>query len=159
MEHPIVSPPKVMQDYWRDEVIRQNPDIVQAYLVRHDLEELPLPEYVTPDTAIYYRQNKGEWETLKYPGVIHGLATAVGNNWLMAPPDSGVETLEDGSTVATGKSDREVGLQALANTLEMRDKREQIKTKPFGCTVKRCRRRFDTERGVNKHISVKHREE
>jgi hypothetical protein len=123
------------------------------------LEELPLPEYVTPDTAIYYRQIDGVWETLEYPGIIHGLATAVEKNWLMAPPYFGVETLEAGSTVATGKSDREVGLQALADTLEMRDKREEIKAKPFGCTVKGCRRRFDTERGVNKHISVKHREE
>jgi len=158
MEQPVVSPPKSMQDYWRDEVIRQHPATVEAYLSRHSLEELPLPEYITPDTAIYYRQIDGEWETLKYPGVIHGLATAVGNNWLMAPPDSGVETLEDGSTVATGKSDREVGLQALANTLEMRDAREKRKAKPFGCTVKGCRRRFDTERGVKKHISVKHRE-
>ena len=158
MEQPVVSPPKKMQNYWRGEVIRQHPAMVEAYLERHNLKELPLPEYVTPDTAIYYRQIKGVWETLKYPGVIHGLATAVEKNWLMAPPDSGVETLEAGSTVATGKSDREVGLQALADTLEMRDKREQIKDKPFGCTVKGCRRRFDTERGVNKHISVKHRE-
>jgi hypothetical protein len=52
-----------------------------------------------------------------------------------------------------------VGLQALADTLEMRDAREKQKAKLFGCTVKGCRRRFDTERGVNKHISVKHRKE
>ena len=158
MEQPVVSPPKVMQNYWRDEVIRQHPDMVEAYLVRHSLEELLLPEYITPDTAIYYRQIDGVWETLEYPGITHGLVTAVGKDWLMAPPDSGVETLEDGPTVATGKSDQEVGLQALADTLEMRDAREKRKAKPFGCTVKRCRRRFDTERGVNKHISVKHRE-
>ena len=159
MEQPVVSPPKVMQNYWRGEVINQHPGMVEAYLARHSLEELPLPEYVTPDTAIYYRQIDGVWETLEYPGVIHGLATAVEKDWLMAPPDSGVETLEDGSTVATGKSDQEVGLQALANTLEMRDAREKRKAKPFGCTVKGCRRRFDTERGVGKHISVKHRED
>jgi len=158
MEQPVVSPPKSMQNYWREEVIRQNPDTVEAYLARHNLEELPLPEYITPDTAIYYRKNKGEWESLKYPGVIHGLATAVGNNWLMAPPDSGVETLEDGSTVATGKSDQEAGLQALADTLEMRDAREKRKAKPIGCTLKGCRRRFDTERGMKRHFTVKHRE-
>jgi hypothetical protein len=159
MEQPVVSPPKQMQDYWRGEVIRRHPDMVQAYLERHNLEELPLPEYVTPDTAIYYRQIDGVWETLRYPGVTHGLAAAVGKDWLMAPPDSGVETLEDGTTVATGRSDREVGLQALADTLGKRDAREKQKAKPFGCTVKGCRRRFDTERGVNKHISVKHRKE
>ena len=77
----------------------------------------------------------------------------------MAPPDSGVETLEDGSTVATGESDLEVGLQALANTLEMRETRENRKPKTFKCTVKGCRRKFETERGVSKHISVKHRED
>ena len=158
MEQPVVSPPKVMQDYWRGEVINQHPDMVEAYLARHSLEELPLPEYVTPDTAIYYRQIDGVWETLEYPGVIHGLATAVEKDWLMAPPDSGVETLEDGSTVATGKSDQEAGLQALADTLEMRDAREKRKAKPIGCTLKGCRRRFDTERGMKRHFTVKHRE-
>lgn len=159
MEQPVVSPPEQMQNYWRDEVISQHPDMVEAYLARHNLKELPLPEYVTPDTAIYYRQIDGVWETLRYPGITHGLVTAVGKDWLMAPPDSGVETLEDGPTVATGKSDQEVGLQALANTLEMRDAREKRKAKPIGCTLKGCRRRFDTERGVGKHISVKHRED
>ena len=158
MDQPVVSPPKQMQDYWRGEVISQHPAMVEAYLSRHNLEELPLPEYVTPDTAIYYRQIDGVWETLEYPGVIHGLATAVENNWLMAPPDSGVETLEDGPTVATGKSDREVGLQALADTLEKRDAREKRKAKPIGCTLKGCRRRFDTERGMKRHFTVKHRE-
>ena len=159
MEQPVVSPPEQMQNYWREEVITQYPDMVEAYLARHNLKELPLPEYVTPDTAIYYRQIDEVWETLRYPGITHGLVTAVEKDWLMAPPDSGVETLEDGSTVATGESDREVGLQALANTLEMRDAREKRKAKPFGCTVKGCRRRFDTERGVGKHITVKHRED
>jgi len=157
MEQPVVSPPKVMQNYWRGEVINQHPGMVEAYLARHSLEELPLPEYVTPDTAIYYRQIDGVWETLEYPGVIHGLATAVEKDWLMAPPDSGVETLEDGSTVATGKSDREVGLQALADTLEMRDAREKRKAKPIGCTLKGCKRRFDTEAGMKRHFTVKHR--
>ena len=159
MEHPVVSPPEQMQNHWRDEVISRHPDMVEAYLVRHELEELPLPEYVTPDQAIYYRQINGVWETLKYPGVTHGLVTAVEKDWLMAPPDSGVETLEDGSTVATGESDLEVGLQALANTLEMRETRENRKPKTFKCTVKGCRRKFETERGVSKHISVKHRED
>ena len=113
MEQPVVSPPKSMQNYWRDEVIRQNPDTVEAYLARHNLEELPLPEYITPDTAIYYRKNK---------------------------------------------SDQEAGLQALADTLEMRDAREKRKAKPVGCTLKGCRRRFDTERGMKRHFTVKHRE-
>ena len=98
-------------------------------------------------------------ESRKDPGVIHGLATVVGNNWLMVTPDSGVETLEDGSTVATGKSDQEAGLQALADTLEMRDAREKRKAKPIGCTLKGCRRRFDTERGMKRHFTVKHRED
>ena len=157
MDQPVVSPPKVMQNYWRGEVINQHPGMVEAYLARHSLEELPLPEYVTPDTAIYYRQIDGVWETLEYPGVIHGLATAVEKDWLMAPPDSGVETLEDGPTVATGKSDREVGLQALADTLDSRDAREKRKAKPFGCTLTECRRRFDTEAGMKRHFTVKHR--
>ena len=126
------------------------------YLKKHGKETLPLPEYITPDTAIYYRQEKGEWISLEYPGQTHGLATAVENNWLMAPPE--VETLEADSTVATGKSDLEVGLEQLSDNLKKRDTRQQSKIdKPFKCS--KCTRRFKSEAGVKVHINARHRED
>ena len=157
MRQPVVSPPESMQEYWKDEVIRNHPDRVSAYLKKHGLEKLPSPTYITPDTAIFYRQERGKWTSLKYPGQTHGLATAVENNWLMAPPV--VETLEADSTVATGKSDIEVGLEQLADNLKKRDTREKNKINTFKCTVKGCRRRFKSDGGVKLHIRAKHQED
>jgi len=157
MRQPVVSPPDAMQNYWRGEVIRNYPERVSAYLKKNGLDTLPLPEYITPDTAIYYRQEKGEWVSLEYPGVTHGLATAVERNWLMAPPE--VETLEADSTDASGKSDMEVGLEQLEDALKKRDTRETTKSNAFKCTVKGCRRRFKSEGGVKLHFRAKHRED
>jgi len=157
MEQPVITPPEQMQNYWRGEVIRNHPERVEAYLERHKLEELPLPEYVTPDQAIFYREVNGVWEKLKYPGVTHGLVTAVVKDWLMAPPE--VETLEADSTVATGKSNLGAGLEQLADELKKRNTRETTKLKPFKCTVKGCRGRFKSETGVKLHFRAKHRED
>ena len=157
MRQPVVSPPESMQKYWKDEVIRNRPAQVTAYLKRHGLDSLPSPTYITPDTAIYYRQEKGEWVSLEYPGQTHGLATAVEKNWLMARPKQ-LETLEADSTVATGKSDLEVGLEQLSDNLKKRDTRQQSKIeKPFKCS--KCTRRFKSEAGVKVHINARHREE
>ena len=157
MRQPVVSPPESMQKYWKDEVLRNRPDQVAAYLKRHGLEKLPSPTYITPDTAIYYRQEKGEWVSLEYPGQTHGLVTAVEKDWLMAPPV--VETLEADTTVATGKSDLEVGLEQLADNLKKRDTREKNKINTFKYTVKGCRRRFKSDGGVKLHIRAKHQED
>jgi hypothetical protein len=157
MRQPVVSPPESMQEYWKDEVIRNHPDRVSAYLKKHGLEKLPSPTYITPDTAIFYRQERGKWTSLEYPGQTHGLATAVENNWLMAPPV--VETLEADTTVATGKSDLEVGLEQLADNLKKRDTREKNKINTFKCTVKGCTRRFKSDGGVKLHIRAKHQED
>ena len=146
------------QKYWKDEVLRNRPDQVAAYLKRHGLEKLPSPTYITPDTAIYYRQEKGEWVSLEYPGQTHGLATAVEKNWLMARPKQ-LETLEADTTVATSESNREVGLEQLANNLKSRNTRELNKDNPFVCEVKNCKRRFKSEVGVKLHFNAKHREE
>ena len=157
MEQPVVRPPEQMQNYWRKEVISRHPEMVQTYLERNNLKELPLPEYVTPDQGIFYREINGEWETLKYPAQTHGLVTAVEKNWLMARPKQ-LETLEADSTVATGKSDLEVGLEQLSDNLKKRDTRQQSKIeKPFKCS--KCTRRFKSEAGVKVHINARHREE
>ena len=157
MEQPVVRPPEQMQNYWRKEVISRHPEMVQTYLERNNLKELPLPEYVTPDQGIFYREINGEWETLKYPAQTHGLVTAVEKNWLMARPKQ-LETLEADSTVATGKSDLEVGLEQLSDSLKKRDTRQQSKIeKPFKCS--KCTRRFKSEAGVKVHINARHREE
>ena len=154
----IKSPPPVeIQNYWRKEVLRTRPKEVAMYLERHGLDSLPLPEYCTPDQAIFYRERHGVWESFKYPGVTHGLVTAVEKDWLMAPPV--VETLEADTTVATGKSDLEVGLEQLADNLKKRDTREKNKINTFKCTVKGCTRRFKSDGGVKLHIRAKHQED
>ncbi len=73
----------------------------------------------------------------------------------MAPPV--VETLEADTTVATGKSDLEVGLEQLADNLKKRDTRELNKEKTFKCN--KCTRKFKSDAGVKVHINAKHREE
>ena len=156
MEQPVVAPPKIMQNYWKNEVIAQHPDMVKEYLKRNNLQELPLPEYVTPDQAIFYREINGEWETLKYPGQIHGLATAVQKNWLMARPV--LETLEADSTEASSESSLEVATDMLAQELKKRETREINKSKSLKCTVKGCRKRFATESNMKLHITRKHKE-
>jgi hypothetical protein len=158
MEQPVVRPPEQMQNYWRKEVISRHPEMVQTYLERNNLKELPLPEYVTPDQGIFYREINGEWETLKYPAQTHGLVTAVEKNWLMARPKQ-LETLEADTTVATSESNLEVGLEQLANNLKSRNTRELNKDNPFVCEVKNCKRRFKSEVGVKLHFNAKHREE
>ena len=155
---PVVTPPEQMQKYWKDEVTRNYPEEVNAYLKKHGKETLPLPEYIPPDTAIFYREVNGVWETLEYPGTTHGLATAVEKNWLMARPQE-LETLEADSTVATGKSNLEEGLAQLDDRLKKRDTRENNKINPFKCTVKGCRRRFKSDGGVKLHIRAKHQED
>ena len=158
MESMIKTPPPAeIQNYWRKEVLRTRPKEVAAYLEKHGLDSLPLPEYCTPDQAIFYRERKGVWESFKYPGVTHGLVTAVEKNWLMAPPE--VETLEADSTGASGKSNLEVGLEQLDDALKKRNTRETTKANPFKCTVKGCRRRFKSEAGVKLHFRAKHQED
>ena len=156
MRQPVVSPPESMQKYWKDEVIRNRPAQVTAYLKRHGLDSLPSPTYITPDTAIYYRQEKGEWVSLEYPGQTHGLATAVEKNWLMARPV--LETLEADSTEISSKSNLNVATDMLVEQLKKRDTRETNKSKSLKCTVKGCRKRFATESNMKIHITRKHKE-
>ncbi len=63
MEQPVITPPKQMQEYWKREVIARHADDVKAYLDKNNLQELPLPEYVTPDQAIFYREIDGVWDS------------------------------------------------------------------------------------------------
>ena len=156
MEQPVVAPPKQMQEYWKREVIARHANDVNAYLERNNLQELPLPEYVTPDQAIFYREINGEWESLKYPGQIHGLVTAVQKNWLMARPV--FETLEADSTEISSKSSLEVATDMLTQELKKRETREINKSKSLKCTVKGCRKRFATQSNMKIHITRKHKE-
>tara|TARA_R100001594_G_scaffold23826_3_gene46602 strand:+ start:2297 stop:2770 length:474 start_codon:yes stop_codon:yes gene_type:complete len=156
MEQPVITPPKQMQEYWKREVIARHADDVKAYLDKNNLQELPLPEYVTPDQAIFYREIDGVWESLKYPAQIHGLVTAVQKNWLMARPV--LETLEADSTEASSKSNLNVATDMLVEQLKKRDTRETNKSKSLKCTVKGCRKRFATESNMKIHITRKHKE-
>ena len=156
MEQPVVAPPKIMQNYWKREVIAQHPDMVKEYLERNNLQELPLPEYVTPDQAIFYREIDGVWESLKYTAQIHGLVTAVQKNWLMARPV--LETLEADSTEISSKSNLEVATDMLVDQLKKGQTKEINKSKSLKCTVKGCRKRFATESNMKSHITRKQKE-
>jgi hypothetical protein len=153
------------QMVWLEKAIYQNPSLASDYMADLEITEVVSPQYVTPDTAKFYVPSKdGSYSSIEYPGDTYGLVTAMRKRWLMvapvkvetpfdAPSDEGAPSESDDSVDATQ------AIRELANALDQRDARDEIKGLPYGCTYKGCRRRFKNEAGRNRHFTVRHSKE
>jgi hypothetical protein len=151
------------QQVWLERAIDQNPTLAADYKAELGISEISLPKYVSPDTAVYYKPSKdGAYTTVQYPGDTHGLVTAMRKGWLMEAPSKGVENPLEDSRVngypgeSTPWSDAEQAKIELANALERREERETIKARTYKCSHPGCRRAFNTNAGLTRHMTVKH---
>jgi hypothetical protein len=153
------------QAVWLEKAIYQNSSLASDYMADLEITEVVLPQYVTPDTAKFYVPSKnGSYSSIEYPGDTYGLVTAMRKRWLMVAPDK-VETPFDApfDEGAPSESDDSVdatqAIRELANALDQRDRRNEVKSLPYGCTYNGCRRRFKNEAGRNRHFTVRHSKE
>ena len=81
-----------IQRTWLDMTIQSFPSLVESYKKDLGLPKLIAPEYVSPDTAVFYkRKSTGDYERIVAPCGVQGLYTAMLKGWLMVAPDK-VET-------------------------------------------------------------------
>jgi hypothetical protein len=150
-----------IQRTWLDMTIQSFPSLVESYKKDLGLPKLIAPEYVSPDTAVFYkRKSTGDYERIVAPCGVQGLYTAMLKGWLMVAPDKVETPFETPASSALSESDSQVDAavakRELANALEQREMREEIKERPYGCPVSGCRKRFNKKSGMLRHKTVMH---
>lgn len=152
------------QKVWHETTVSNFPSLVDKYCTELGISKVPTPEYVSPDTALFYRRNKaGDYESVTAPCGIQGLFSAMSKGWLMVAPDKVETPFETPTSSALGKSDLQVdaavATEQLAYALEQREKRDEIKQRKYGCPAKGCRKRFTTKAGMLRHNTMIHAKE
>jgi hypothetical protein len=152
------------QKVWHETTVSNFPSLVDKYCTELGISKVPTPEYVSPDTALFYRRNKaGDYESVTAPCGIQGLFSAMSKGWLMVAPDKVETPFETPTSSALGKSDLQVdaavATEQLAYALEQREKRDEIKQRKYGCPAKGCRKRFTTKAGMLRHNTMIHARE
>ena len=140
------------------------PSLVESYKKDLGISKLIAPEYVSPDTAVFYRRRgTGDYERVVAPCGIQGLFSAMSKGWLMVAPDKVETPFETPTSSALGESgsqvDAAVATEQLAYALEQREKRDEIKQRKYGCPAKGCRKRFTTKAGMLRHNTMIHARE
>jgi hypothetical protein len=143
------------QKSWHDNTMLSFPSLVDKYCMELGISKLPTPEYVSPDTALFYRRNKtGGYESVTAPCGIQGLFSAMSKGWLMVAPDKVETPFETPTSSALGESgsqvDAAVAKEQLVYALEQREN---------GCPEKGCRKRFTTKAGMLRHNTMIHARE
>jgi hypothetical protein len=113
------------QKVWHETTVSNFPSLVDKYCTELGISKVPTPEYVSPDTALFYRRNKaGDYESVTAPCGIQGLFSAMSKGWLMVAPDKVETPFETPTSSALGKSDLQVdaavATEQLAYALEQR---------------------------------------
>jgi hypothetical protein len=152
------------QKVWHETTVSNFPSLVDKYCTELGISKVPTPEYVSPDTALFYRRNKaGDYESVIAPCGIQGLFSAMSKGWLMVAPDKVETPFETPTSSALGESDLQVdaavATEQLAYALEQREKRDEIKQRKYGCPAKGCRKRFTTKAGMLRHNTMIHAKE
>lgn len=152
------------QKVWHETTVSNFPSLVDKYCMELGISKVPTPEYVSPDTALFYRRNKtGDYESVTAPCGIQGLFSAMSKGWLMVAPDKVETPFETPTSSALGESDLQVdaavATEQLAYALEQREKRDEIKQRKYGCPAKGCRKRFTTKAGMLRHNTMIHAKE
>ena len=152
------------QKVWHETTVSNFPSLVDKYCTELGISKVPTPEYVSPDTALFYRRNKaGDYESVTAPCGIQGLFSAMSKGWLMVAPDKVETPFETPTSSALGESDLQVdaavATEQLAYALEQREKRDEIKQRKYGCPAKGCRKRFTTKAGMLRHNTMIHARE
>ena len=129
------------QKVWHETTVSNFPSLVDKYCTELGISKVPTPEYVSPDTALFYRRNKaGDYESVTAPCGIQGLFSAMSKGWLMVAPDKVETPFETPTSSALGESDLQVdaavATEQLAYALEQREKRDEIKQRKYGCPAK-----------------------
>ena len=152
------------QRTWHDTVVSSFPRLVDKYCSDLGISKVPTPEYVSPDTALFYRRTKtGDYETVSAPCGVQGLFSAMSKGWLMVAPDKVETPFETPTSSALSESDLQVDAadakEQLAYALEQREKRAEIKQRKYGCLSNGCRKRFTTKAGMLRHNTMIHARE
>jgi hypothetical protein len=93
-------------DAWLDDTKRMAPALVKAYCERFGFDELPRPNYVNGDMAIFYEDVNGKYVETIRNATPSGLVSALEKSLLLAPlPTGKVETEVDAASDPAERAD------------------------------------------------------
>ena len=99
-------PSEASVDAWLDDTKRMAPSLVKAYCARFGFDELPRPNYVNGDMAIFYEDVNGKYVETIRNATPSGLVSALEKSLLLAPLPSGkVETKVEAASDPSERAD------------------------------------------------------